>query len=188
MKKSIFYLYFKTTFFGVHRFATIFFILLLIAIAGHTQSKEKEDTTYVNTLLTQSKSLFGENPSKAIDISQQAYDIAQKLNFQKGAATALKNIGIGYYYQQKYVEALDYWNQSLKLFEQMEDEVGVSNLLNNIGAVYMDQGDDVRALEYCFQALKVAEKIQDKERIMACLANVASIYHNKNDPGQSTTY
>ena len=160
----------------------LLFSLLLLVVFSNAQTRQKEDTTYVNTLLSQSKALFGEDPAKAIAIAKQAYTVAQAIKFEKGEATALKNIGIGYYFQQQYVETLDYWNQSLKLFEQMNDKAGISNLLNNIGAVYMDKGDDARALDYCLRSLKIAEDIQDKSRIMSSLATVASIYHNKQDP------
>lgn len=160
-------------------------LLLLIALSAgwmvQVKAEEKKDTAYVNSLLTKSKNLFAEDPEKAITIARQAYEAAAELKFTKGEATALKNIGVGYYYQQKHVEALDYWNQSLKLFEQLKDEVGISNLLNNIGAIYQFKGEDAKALEYCLQALKLAEKTADKTRLMSSLANVASIYHNKKD-------
>ncbi len=157
------------------------FLLLLVVTGGFSQTVKK-DTATVNELLARSKGLLGEDPAKAVGLAQAAQVLAAKLGFVKGEATALKNIGVGYYFQQKYVEALDYWNQSLALFQNLKDEVGISNLLNNIGAVYMDKGDDARALEYCLRALTLAEKTNDKMRMMASLTTVASIYHNKKDP------
>lgn len=166
---------------------SIHYFLLLIALicvsgTGVAQTLNAKDTAFVNELLTKSKSLFGEDPEKAIAVARQAQAAAISASFKKGEATALKNIGVGYYFQQKYVEALDYWNQSLKIFQSLNDEVGISNLLNNMGAIYKDQGDDARALDYCLQALKLAEKTSDTTRLISSLATVAGIYHNKKDP------
>jgi adenylate cyclase len=163
------------------RFFPLLLLLLSLWLNGFSQTGQK-DTATVNQLLDKSKASFGEDPVKAIAFATQARDLAARLKFQKGEATALKNIGIGYYFQQKYVEALDYWHQSLALFEKLHDEVGISNLLNNISAVYKDKGDDAKALEYCLQALKLAEKTGDKLRMLSSLITAAAIYHNTNNP------
>src|SRR5215203_99708 len=95
-------------------------IFLCFCCYAYGQPQVKEDTAFVNDLLAKSKALFGEDPDKAIVTARQAQATAIKINFKKGEALALKNIGIGYYFQQKYVEALDYWNQSLSIFEQIK--------------------------------------------------------------------
>ena len=165
----------------LHMRVFVLMIFLSFCCHVHGQQKTKGDTAFVNDLLAKSKALFGEDPDKAIAIARQAQAAALEISFKKGEATALKNIGIGYYFQQKYVEALDYWTQSLNIFEQLQDDIGISNLLNNIGAIYKDQGEDAKALEYCLRGLKLAEKINDKTRLMSSLTTVASIYHNKKD-------
>lgn len=156
--------------------------LLFCFVHGRSQPVRSSDTAGVTSLLDQSKALIGQDPAKAISLAEEAYRLSVKLKYQKGEATSLKNIGIGYYFQQKYEQALNYWHQSLAIFERMKDDVGVSNLLNNISAVYKDKGDDVKALDYCLQALKLAEKTNDTTRILSSLITAASIYHNTNDP------
>ena len=116
----------------------ITFLMLLVSAARSqpkAQLSETVDTNYVNKLLQQSKESLNESPDKAISIATKAKESAEKIGFTKGIATALKNIGIGYYYQGKYIETLDYWTQSLKLFESLKDQIGVSNLLNNSSAI-----------------------------------------------------
>lgn len=159
----------------------LFFCLFItISFTGFPQTEKSKDTSHVNSLLSKSKEQFGEDPEQAIDIAQQALDISLRFNFKTGQATALKNIGIGHYLQQKYVEALDYFHQSLSIFEKLRDDVGTSNLLNNIGGIYNEQGDHARALDYCLKALKLAEKTNDKMRMLSSYANIGSIYHNRN--------
>ena len=137
------------------------------------------DTSTVNKLLQLSKEKLGTAPDSSISIALQAVQIADLIDFQKGKALALKNVGLGYYYQGKYLETLDYWTRSLHLFESMKDETGIANLLSNIGAVYNDQGDDVRGLEYGLKSLSISEKLGDKFRILSALNLVANIYNGK---------
>ncbi|HEX6170692.1 MAG TPA: hypothetical protein VFZ33_13420, partial [Chitinophagaceae bacterium] len=94
-------------------------IALLISFATITFSQETKpapeatsDTAKVNAMLKESTGLFKTDPNKAIEIALQAKEQADKIDFKKGAAYALKNVGLGYYYQAKYVETLDYWEQS----------------------------------------------------------------------------
>ena len=163
-------------------------IALLIGFAVIAFSQEVKpvpevtsDTAGVNKLLQQSKDQFSKDPNKAIEIAHQAKELADKIDFKQGAAYALKNVGLGYYFQGKYAETMDYWEQSLKIFEELNDDVGIANLLGNIAAVYANRGDDARSLEYLLRALKIAEKKNDTLRIVTVNNNIASIYFNKPD-------
>ena len=162
-------------------------LFVWLSLANNIQTRaqatdgEKVDTGFINKLLQQSKESLNESPDKAISLATQAKDLSEKIGFMKGKALALKNIGLGYYYQSKYIETLDYWNKSLRLFESLKDEVGVANLLNNIGAIYTDQGDDAKGLEYALKSLEISEKTGDKLRILSALNSVGTIYYNKSE-------
>jgi adenylate cyclase len=161
-----------------------YLLLILVAITSGVLAQQddpafSEDTATVNRLLQTSKEKFSTSPDSSVIIATQALDIAEKIEYEKGKALALKNIGNGYYFQGKNVEALDYWNQSLALYEKLKDETGISNLLNNIGSLYSDQGDDPKALDYALRSLSIAEKLGDKLRILSALNTVASTYYSK---------
>ncbi|MDN3654627.1 adenylate/guanylate cyclase domain-containing protein [Ferruginibacter paludis] len=166
---------------------TLGIILLLCAhaLAMHAQSQggaasdNNKDTAAVNLLLQQSKERFSDDPVKAISLATQAKDLSEKIEFVKGKANALKNIGVGNYFLGKLPEAIVYWNESLQLFESLKEDIGVSNVLNNIAAAYDDLGDNEKALEYSLRSLTIAEKSADNYRILAALNTVASIYYEK---------
>jgi tetratricopeptide (TPR) repeat protein len=163
----------------------IFYLgFLFISANGISQSvtpslSAKEDTSLVNSLLQQSKDLFTDDPAKAISLSMQAKALAEKLNFPKGAAIALKNIGLVNKKQGKFLEGLDYYYQSLKIFENLKDNAGIANLYSNIGVVYYEQGDDAKALENYLQSLKFSELAGDKFRTLIALNNIGGIYYDK---------
>ncbi|HEV8272290.1 MAG TPA: adenylate/guanylate cyclase domain-containing protein [Chitinophagaceae bacterium] len=163
-------------------------IALLIGLATITFSQEVKpgpgatsDTARINALIKESKGLIAKEPDKAIQLAQQAKEEAEKIDFKQGVGYALKNIGLVYYSQAKYVETLDYWEQSLKIFEDIKDDIGIANLLSNIGTLYSNKGDETRGLEYALRSLKIAEKTGDKLRILTTLNNIATIYYNRPD-------
>lgn len=168
-------------------FAAFFILLLSVCAAQNTAidslksvlSKQKEDTNKVNTLVLISKSHAQSSPEQAINYGNQASFLANKLNFKRGEAYALKNVGVGYYLQSKYLETLDYWFRALAIFKATGDKAGVANILGNIGAIYSNQADDAKALEYYLQSLHIAEEIQDTLRIATNLQNIGNIYLNK---------
>ena len=164
----------------------VFFCLYILSVSlyGLTQTKAQSaagegDTALVNTLIQQSKEYFTSDPEKAIDLSTQAKNFAEKIHFSNGAAYALKNIGIVYYFQGKHLEALNNYSQSLKIFEEIKDNIGIANLYSNIGVVYYDRGDDAKALENYLQSLKFSELAGDKFRILTALNNVGAVYNIK---------
>jgi class 3 adenylate cyclase/tetratricopeptide (TPR) repeat protein len=161
-----------------------FLFLFIISLYGIGQTNlqtqpGKGDTALVNNLLQQSKDRLTDNPALAISLAFQAKSLAEKIDFPKGAATALKNIGLGYRKQGNNLDALENYNLSLKIFEQLGDNASIANLYNNIGVVYYKQGDDARALENYLQSLKFSELAGDKFRVLIALNNIGGIYSDK---------
>lgn len=137
-----------------------------------------DDTTKVNVLLEIGSQLFRSQPDEAIRYSEDAIALSEKVNFPKGQAYALKNIGLAYYIKGNYPEVLNYWQQSLSVFQSIGDQLGISNLLNNLGAVYFNQGDDPKALEYYLQSLRASEELGNQLRIATALTNIGAVYFN----------
>ena len=138
----------------------------------------EEDTIKINALNALCDLLYRTDPSKTIDYASEAKKLAEQLNFQKGLAFALKNIGLGFFIQSNYVEAAIYWEKSLLIFESLQDETSTANLLGNLGSAYSYMGDDVKAVDYLLRSLKIAEKSGDSLRMATCLLNIGGIYAN----------
>ncbi len=138
-----------------------------------------DDSNKVNALNSLGKVYFSTNADEAILTSKKARELAEKINFTKGIALALKNSGIGFYKKGQYVEALSDWELSKKIYEKAGDKKGVANMLSNLGVIYRDQADDEKALDLYLQALKIAEEIKDSVRTMTVLLNIGTIYGEK---------
>jgi tetratricopeptide (TPR) repeat protein len=141
----------------------------------------KDDSIKVNTLNELSYSFWDTNPDMSIMYAMEAMDMAYKVNFRKGVAYALKNMGMAYFAKSDYISVLEYWQQSLAVFDSIGDRVGVSNILNNIGSVYFDQSDNASAVDYYIRAAKVAEEIGNTLRMASVYINIGSIYSEDSE-------
>jgi len=171
------------------------YIFLLIAslstLAGMGQSDNPDslktvidrmpsDTNKVIALLHLSKIYLNSEPKDAIPYAQAAKELSEKLQYEKGLAQAYKNIGIVYYQQSNYLEAMENWRQSLAHFEIIKDLSGIANIQSNIGAIYQNQGNESKALEFLFNSLRNSEQAGDKFRIASALINIGSVYQHKS--------
>jgi len=161
-------------------------LLLLLTISIFAQESQKDsllnvlssaqDTTRVNTLNALCDLLYRTDPAEAIHYGDEARELAEKLNYQKGLAYALKNLGLGYYFQGNYVEASIHWEQSLSLLESLQDNLGAANLMSNLGAIYSMSAEEAKATEYFLKALKIGEEYGDSLRMATALLNMGVIY------------
>lgn len=138
-----------------------------------------DDTIKVQNMILLSQNLAGTDNPNAIYYASRARDLAITLDYQSGRANALKYIGMGYYRQSEYVQAINYWEESLAVFREIGDKVGEANILSNLGALNSDQGDETRGAEYYLEALAIAEEVQDTMRIGTVLFNIGFAYSKK---------
>ena len=142
---------------------------------------EAKDTAMVSSLNALSLEVLNENILESKVYSEQANELATQLDFKKGKAYALKNMGLAAYYQNDYLTVLDYWTQSLEAFEEIKDTIGIAKLVNNLGAVYYSQGSHAKALAYYLRSLSLSEKNQDTFNIAQALLNIGGLYSQMGD-------
>ncbi|MBI3218258.1 MAG: response regulator [Bacteroidetes bacterium] len=70
-------------------------------------------------------------------------------------AELLNGIGLAYYHQSKYNEALTYFFSALKALDQSSEYPRVANIYSNIGFVYHDLSQSNKALEYYFKSFEL---------------------------------
>ena len=91
-------------------------------------------------------------------------------------AKAYNNIGLIYFGQGNFMEALKSHNSSLKIKMIIDDQRGIASSYNNIGNLYNAQGNYVDALKSYLESLKIREKIGDKVGIATSYNNIGTLY------------
>ncbi len=143
-------------------------------------SSNINDTTRVNVLNALSKVYMHDYPDSSIIMSTNSKKLAEQIHFNSGLALAIKNIGIVYYMEGKWGEAIINWQEAIEVYKKLSDKKGIANMLNNQGVIFFNQGDDAKALEVHLNSLKMSEDIGDTLRIVASLNNIGIVYLNKS--------
>ena len=128
------------------------------------------------------------NPNKALVYGHLGQSLATQLHFIKGSALCLGKMGMVYYNQGEYENALVHYLQALKMNENIGNKYGVSDNLCNIGTVYRTQKKYEKALEFQFKALKMDENWKNKSAIASDYTNIGNIYFDSENYKKAMSY
>jgi diguanylate cyclase (GGDEF)-like protein len=126
--------------------------------------------------------------NKILVYSYRALEIFVESQDSIGQVKSLNLIGIAYFYNSVYEQALKYLMQALDLLEQSNDYFLLSCVLNNIGEVYRESMKYKRAIEYYDRALKICSEINLKINIASLLGNIGEIYFLENKYNEALKY
>jgi tetratricopeptide (TPR) repeat protein len=105
------------------------------------------DSSIINHLNDLGWEVMFSNPDTSFILYNQALYLAEKIQWNKGIAGSLRNLGVYYYLISDGPRALDYYTRALKIEEELGNKNGIARTLNNIGLVYNDQGEYPKALD-----------------------------------------
>lgn len=136
-----------------------------------------DDTSRVNTLNDLFKENLSVSSANALKYAKQALALAEKINFSRGMASSLNNIGLYYFNQGKSSEALIYYVDANDIFTLLDNKRGEAITSANIGYLFFSQDNYKKAIEYYFISLTVAKEMQDSSRVAMLLENIGMIYY-----------
>lgn len=148
----------------------------------------REDTNKVILLSQICHEYANSDPNKALVYAHLGKSLATQLHFKKGSALCLGKMGMVYYNQGEYENALVHYLQALKINEEIGNKNGVSDNLCNIGTVYRTQKKYEKALEYQFKALKMDEDSENKYAIASDHTNIGNIYFDAENYQKAMIY
>lgn len=139
-------------------------------------AKSKADTQKVKVLNRLCRGYWRHSPDTARIISRQALELAHKLNFTLGIANANNAIGISYYFQGDYAQAIGYYKKALANHQKIKNKRGISRAYNNLGVLYSKKGDFSHSLEYYQKGLAIQEELKDERLMAKSYNNIGNIY------------
>ncbi|HCI57697.1 MAG TPA: hypothetical protein DFH96_02865 [Bacteroidetes bacterium] len=138
--------------------------------------KQADDTSKVNTLNELSYVYYQTAVyDSELYYAQQALNLSQKLNWKRGMAVSLKNIGSACDDMGNNSDALYYYGRALNIFSSIDDKSGVSACYNNMGLVYRTIGNFSEALKNHYASLKIKEAIGDRNGIAPSYNNIGVV-------------
>lgn len=180
----------------MNRYLLVIFLFIFSLTHSHAQSdmgmtallKQKDDTNKINEINNLAFKEAREDAKSAIEHSKIAMTLAQKMQYPKGEAKSLLNIGYAYFTLGNYEKALASYRESMSLREKLGDRQGVASALNNIGLVYKLQANYDGALDAFVKSLKIYQNLSDKSGIASAVNNIGNIYETLNDNEHALEY
>ena len=129
------------------------------------------------------------NPTKGIEIGEQAVALAQKTN-PNGIflAEAFNNKGLNHSAKSEYTMAMELYEKALNLNQSLGNNYGTGYNTYNIGEIYRLRGDRKKARELFEKVLTGFEEINDKAGIAKACNGLGNIYLNSADYLQALNY
>ncbi len=112
----------------------------------------------------------------AMDLAVKARELAKAIDYKKGLAGALANIGWIYYRQGDFPAALENTTHSLTISDSLRDDKEIGNGLNNLASIYVEQKDYPKALQTFKKALTWAKRANEKFIVGRSFNNIAYVF------------
>ena len=136
--------------------------------------KENDPIKRVDLLNQLSYAFYDFDDSLAFVYAQRAYQEAKRNNYTRGIKTALVRLGLGYYSQGDFNEALSHYQQSIDLKGEVTEDDAYA--LQMIGKLYFERGSYDSALATYDRAWQLAIANNDLRRQSTILRNKAHVY------------
>jgi len=138
--------------------------------------------------------LFEDN-ERSIACEKKVAELAEKINYKKGIAQALNNIGVAYFNLNEGKKALEYHEHSLQIRLELLEKANqngnaeeirnrkkdISASYRNIGNAYDNVGNKKKAIEYQTTSLRLSQELKDTVGMTRSYLNIASAYLDMPD-------
>jgi len=128
------------------------------------------------------------NVDSCLKYSQISLELSRYIKNNYLTSLALRNIGITYYYEQKFDTSITIFQQAINEIEDVDSLQLKSNLYLFIGISYYYKGDFPNALEYWKKDLETNIKANDKELTAQSYMNIGVLYKNMDEYDQAISY
>lgn len=158
------------------------------SLKNELSQQKKKDTIRVKTLVNLSWQLTYSDPELGFSYVDEALSLSEEINWLKGKANALNQIGNLHYIQSDYLKALDFFQQALNMATSIGESDLADKLNNNIGHIHADLKEYDKALERYKIFLARAQATKNVPDQIKGLSNIAIVYNDTEDFEEGLPY
>lgn len=136
----------------------------------------QDSVRYIDALNRMAMLLYEQNIDSTFYYTRQARAIANRLNYPKGNADALNNLGIFFDIKGNLQLALRYYNEAYAGYRRLKDSANSVQSLMNIAMVYKELGKDSRSIQRFNEALSLGKKLQQDSIMSLAIYNYLLSY------------
>jgi len=151
-----------------------------------TLAGRKVDTTYLKILsnLSNQYNKTGEY-KKAISNGLSCLKLCKGIDYKKGIADALGNLGVSYHYLGLTDSSFFYHSSALAIREKINDQLGIATALTNLALVEMNRGNLPGSKKLFDKSIKIEEQIKNKDGLANALFNLGIVYYYEGNLPQT---
>jgi methyl-accepting chemotaxis protein len=146
------------------------------------------DTAKVLLLSAAADKLARSEPHEGLELAEQAFALAQRLDFMRGKAQAAYSVANAHYRLGNYAPALEYCLLARRHYETLQDKGNVAKALNRLGTIYKNQQNYAQGLEALNESFALYAAASDSAGMAAPLNNIGEIYREMGDYERAATY
>lgn len=139
----------------------------------NTSSLQNQD---IDKLLSEALKIRVSDISSSIDKAQQAIQLSQQNNYQKGEAYANSYLAFFYMIITKHEEATPLIDRAVIYFESINDKFGLAFNYNTYGSIHYKTDDYHFGLKYLLKAYNLYRDIDDILNQARTLKSIGAIY------------
>ncbi|MGI9543325.1 MAG: tetratricopeptide repeat-containing sensor histidine kinase [Cyclobacteriaceae bacterium] len=147
-----------------------------------------QDTVRLQLLIAASDEVIWNNTDSALEYAMEAGQLSKQLDWPKGRALALKQLGVVHNRRSNYLKAMDYLQEALKISESLSDKNLMASLYNNLASIHADFEQYDKAFEYYKEVLLVAEETGQRMTEIIALTNIGILHLDLVAPDSGRIY
>lgn len=159
-----------------------YILLCLFSYQAKAQSREiadlrkglahaKDSLAYVDMLNQLGIYYHLSNADSCFWFATRAREIATRLQYKKGVAGALKNLGIFYSQKLNIQQAIGYEQEALQLYLEIGDSANACHTMNNLSIDYEESGDTAMEHYYLNRAMAMGSRLSNDSMFSLVLSN-----------------
>lgn len=146
------------------------------------------DTNRVRTLNNASVAYWSHDPQKSKQYAEDAIKLAKTLNYTFGTGMGYNSLGVYYWTQGKYPDAIKNVTTALLYYQKINYQNGIANCYTNLGLCSRSLGNYPQAITNYFKALKIFEKLNDRAAQADVYINIGQVYRYQEKYDQALYY
>lgn len=147
-----------------------------------------DSTVYVDALNRLAMISYEKSADTTFYYTIRARALAERLNYSKGKADALNNLGVVYDIKGNQQLALKYYNDAHQAYSKIDDAANCVQTLMNMAGVYKQLGRDERSLGLFELAFDEGYKLSHDSILSLVIYNYLLVFPERSNQAQTDQY
>lgn len=145
----------------------------------------KEDIQAIDQLNKEAWEIVRTNPKRTLELSKEAKEKSQRINYQKGIAFSVGNFGAAYTWLSDYEAALKNCFESIELLKILEEKAHEAQIQYYLSIIFYFLSDEEKQVRHAQISFDIAKEIGDVAAQANALNGLGTSYYSNGKNEQA---